>query len=87
MPRRKPDPADDPTETAIRHAGGIGDLERLAGIPSDREAREAFWLSFMHLPAATALDAGVVELKHRIRVAAHAAHAAAVRRRGARRRG
>ena len=40
----------DPIEDAIRKAGSVGALERLAGIgPSDAE-RYAFWKEFARLP-------------------------------------
>jgi hypothetical protein len=63
----------DAVSEAIRRAGSIGDLERLAGIPPTPEDRTAFWLPFSHLPGASALDAGVAELKRRIIAAAAAA--------------
>lgn len=55
-------------EETIRRAGSIGELERLAGIGQDHEARYAFWHDYSHLPAAGMLDAGVDELKRRIRI-------------------
>ena len=55
------------TEEAIRRAGSIGALERLAGIGGAPEEREAFWQPFCKLPGAQGLDAGVAELKRIIR--------------------
>ncbi len=69
MPPRKPHAAYDPTEEAIRRAGSIGALELPAGIEPAPAVREAFWRPFAHLPGAEGLDAGVAELKRRIRVA------------------
>ena len=60
----------DAVSEAIRRAGSIGALERLAGIPPTVEDRTAFWQPFSHLPGASALDAGVAELKRRIIAAA-----------------
>ena len=57
--------ADD--EAAIRSASSIGDLERLAGIGRDHDSRYQFWHAFAAVPAAKCLDAGVAELKRRIR--------------------
>ena len=79
MPRRKPERAQAQIEEAIRRAGSFGALERLVGIGSTQEAREEFWRPFARLPGAAGLDAGVAELKGRIRAAARAE---AVPRRG-----
>ena len=65
----------DALSEAIRRASSIGEIERLAGIPPTVEDRTAFWLPFSHLPGASALDAGVAELKRRIIAAATAAAA------------
>jgi hypothetical protein len=54
----------------IRHANTIGALERMAGIGPDTESRNAFWMPFRPLPGGQGLDAGVAELKRRIRLAA-----------------
>ena len=54
-------------EAAIKSASSIGDLERLAGIGRDDESRYQFWHAFAAIPAAKCLDAGVAELKRRIR--------------------
>ncbi len=54
-------------EAAIKNASSIGDLERLAGIGRDDESRYQFWHAFAAIPAAGCLDAGVAELKRRIR--------------------
>lgn len=64
----------DPPSEAIRRAGCIGDMERLAGIPPRTEDRTAFWLPFSHVPGASALDAGTAELKRRIIASANDAH-------------
>lgn len=72
MPRRTPQPRPDPIENAIRSAGSIGALERLAGISQDDDDRFTFWKPFMHLLGGTALDAGCEELKRRIRAQAAA---------------
>jgi len=70
--RRKQDKVEiDPTEQAIRQAGSIGALERLAGIGGAQEERVSFWTPFCKLPGAEGLDAGVLELKRRIRAQAH----------------
>lgn len=61
----------DAASEAIRHAGSIGKLEQLAGIPATEDARTAFWLPFSRLPGAKALDAGTAELKRRILAAAN----------------
>ena len=75
MPRRRhPTPAD-PIEEAVRRAGSIGALERLAGIGNTPEARVSFWKPFCHLPGAQGLDAGVAELKRMIRAGAQASPA------------
>ena len=70
MHRRKNALAPDPTEEAIWRAGSIGALERLAGIGSWQDERAAFWQPYCRMQAAEGLDAGVAELKRRIR--AHA---------------
>ena len=69
MGRRTQDPCD-PIEAAIRQAGSIGDLERLAGIGPTDEERFEFWRAFKALSAEESLDAGVAELKRRIRATA-----------------
>jgi hypothetical protein len=70
MPPRKTAPKPDPTEEAIRKAGSIGALERLAGIGSAQEDRVSFWTPFCKMPGAAGLDTGVLELKRRIRARA-----------------
>lgn len=55
-------------EEAIRRSSSIGELERLAGVEQHHNARYAFWHGFSHLPGAASLDAGVAELKRRIRL-------------------
>ena len=70
MPRHKTEPKPDPTEDAIRRAGSIGALERLAGIGSTQEERAAFWEPYCKRPGAEGLDAGVSELRRRIRAQA-----------------
>lgn len=55
-------------EASIRATDSIGGLERLAGIGQTLDERAAFWKPFMHLPGAASLDAGVTELKRRIRM-------------------
>ena len=67
MPRHKQPSIIEQTEDAIRRAGSIGALERLAGIGTTPDARMAFWEPFCKLPAAQSLDAGVAELKRIIR--------------------
>lgn len=57
-------------EDTIRNAGSIGNLERLAGIGPSNAERYAFWKDYSNLPADQSLDAGVAELKHRIRAKA-----------------
>lgn len=70
MPRKQQADQHDSIEDAIRKAGSVGVLERLAGIgPSDDE-RYAFWKAFSALPGSQGLDAGVAELKRRIRAQA-----------------
>ena len=64
---RNPSPASDAVEASIRAASSIGDLERLAGIGRSLEDRTEFWRPFMALPARESLDAGVAELKCRVR--------------------
>lgn len=72
MSRRKRPTAADPKaerlEEMIRRASSIGDLERMAGVGRDHDARYAFWRDYSHLPGAASLDAGVAELKRRIRL-------------------
>lgn len=58
----------DLVEEHIRRAGTIGELERLAGIAPDVKSRTDFWLSYAHLPGASALDAGVEALKQQTRM-------------------
>lgn len=71
MPRRKRQSAVDLVEVALQRAGSIGALERMAGVDQAPEARAAFWEEYCRIkPPAAALDAGVAELKRRIR--AHA---------------
>ena len=70
MSRHKNEPTPDPTEDAIRRAGSIGALERLAGIGSTQYERAAFWKPYCKMPGAEGLDAGVSELKRRIRAQA-----------------
>ncbi len=72
MPRRttsreKMPSAEELIEAAIRKASSIGNLERLAGIEPGPTARQDFWMPFCRLPGAEGLDAGVAELKRRIR--------------------
>ena len=67
MPRHKQPSIIEQTEDAIRRAGSIGALERLAGIGTTPKARISFWEPFCKLPAAQSLDAGVAELKRIIR--------------------
>ena len=54
-------------EEAIRRAGSIGELERLAGVGQTHAERHEFWKDYSRLPGEQALDAGVAELKRRIR--------------------
>lgn len=54
-------------EEMIRRASSIGDLERMAGVGRDHDSRYTFWRDYSHLPGAASLDAGVAELKRRIR--------------------
>lgn len=61
------------TETAIRTAGTIGNLERLAGVAD----RAAFWKPYARTPGTTGIDQGVAELKRIIRTAATATASAA----------
>ncbi len=72
MPRARKPTRHDKVEAAIKAAGSIAGLERLAGIGRSDEERAAFWLAFRHLPGAAALDAGVTELNRRIRVLSRA---------------
>lgn len=68
---RKPEPAPEPEiEIALRKAGSIGALERLAGIGPDVGSRREFWMAFSALPALECLDAGCDELRRRARAAA-----------------
>jgi len=67
MRRVKRPSREDIIAAAIRAAGSIGDLERLAGIGQSAAARETFWMPFCKLPGSQGLDAGVAELKQRIR--------------------
>jgi hypothetical protein len=55
-------------EEMIRRASSIGDLERMASVGRDHVVRDAFWRDCAHLPGAASLDAGVAELKRRIRL-------------------
>ena len=66
MARRKQASSPDPVEEAIRNAGSIGALERLAGIGQTQDDRFAFWQQFTILPATESLDAGVAGLKRLI---------------------
>ena len=69
--RKRPSVIDrnaDQVEAAIRRSGSIGELERLAGVEQHHDARYAFWHAYSHLPGAASLDAGVAELKRRIRL-------------------
>ena len=63
MPRRTVAARPDPVEDAIRTAGSIGALERLAGVGQTQDERFAFWRAFTALPASESIDAGVAELK------------------------
>lgn len=72
MPRRRDRGTEPMIEDAIKTAGSIGALERLAGIIQDVDSQYAFWKPFMHLPGGKALDAGCDGLKRRIRVSASA---------------
>ena len=56
---------EDPVEVAIRKATTIGQLERLAGIETNKDRAE-FWLAFAPLRN-RALKAGKAELKRIIR--------------------
>lgn len=68
--RRPPPPPEAPVEIALRKAGSIGALERLAGIGLGVDARREFWKAFSHLPANECLDAGCGELRRRVRAVA-----------------
>lgn len=70
MPRTKRMDPNDAVEAAIRRAGSIGALERLAGVGRSDAERYAFWKQYSLLPAGQTLDAGVAELKRRIRAQA-----------------
>ena len=70
MSRKRKPTLQDQIEGAIRNAGTIGNLERLAGIGQSFDERYAFWTTYSPLPGAQALDAGVAELKRRIRLQA-----------------
>ena len=59
----------DRIEEAIRRAGTVGNLERLAGVEQTEAARYAFWAAYTYLPGAASLDAGCAELKRRIHAA------------------
>ncbi len=65
--REKAPSAEELIEAAIHKASSIGDLESLAGIEQDLAARTEFWLAFCRLPGGASLDAGIAELKRRIR--------------------
>ena len=67
MPRRTVAARPDPVEDAIRTAGSIGALERLAGIGQTQDEHFAFWRTFTALPASESINAGVAELKRLIR--------------------
>lgn len=68
---RKPEPPPEPRiEIALRKAGSIGALERLAGIGPDPASRALFWMAFSSLPARECLDAGCEELRRRARLGA-----------------
>jgi len=60
----------DQIEEQLRRAGSIGKLEHLAGIGPSEDARNAFWQRYARLPDSTDLDAGVAQLKQRIRAQA-----------------
>ena len=77
MPRKWQHGPHDQVEARIRSAGSIGELERLAGIGRSQDERAAFWQPYCRLRGAAALDAGVAELKRRIRARAGAPMAAA----------
>lgn len=68
MPRKRvrcrPDAV---VEEAIRRAGSIGELERLAGVGQTHAERYEFWKEYSRLSGEESLDAGVAELKRRIR--------------------
>lgn len=69
MPRRsRAQPTLPAVEKLIRSAASIGELERMAGLPSDEDSRAAFWMTFAKIhPARGALEAGAAELRRRIR--------------------
>ena len=67
MSRQKRAPAHDLIEQAIRRAGTIGAVERLAGIGSTPEARQEFWRPYTGFDGAEGLELGVAELKRRVR--------------------
>ena len=79
MRQKRSSPEHDPIEASIRAARSIGQMERLAGIGQAVEERAAFWKPFMSLPAVASLDAGVAELKRRIREQAVAPKPARIR--------
>ena len=54
-------------ENAIERSDSVGALEHLAGIGQSAEERYAFWMTYRGFPADQAIDAGVAELKQRIR--------------------
>ena len=72
MPRRQRPNPHEQIEEAIRRTGSIGALERLAGVGSAQDERAAFWAPFCKLLGAEGLDAGIAELKRRIRAGAAA---------------
>ena len=57
-------------EAAIHQAGSIGALEDLAGLHGPESERSAFWERYKHLAPGASLDAGIAELKRRIRAKA-----------------
>lgn len=69
--RKRPSVTDqkaEQVEESIRRSSSIGELERLAGVEQHHDARYAFWHDYSHLPGAASLNAGVAELKRRIRL-------------------
>ena len=69
MPRKKPakPTTDEIMAKLTMRVSSIGQLERLAGIEQSHDARWQFWQPFCKLPASESLDAGVAELRARIR--------------------
>jgi len=69
MPRKRPaKPTTDEIMTNLTmRFSSIGQLERLAGVEQSHDARWQFWRPFCKLPASESLDAGVAELRARIR--------------------